>query len=132
MGYVTTMSVIDRIVEEISKYFVGTVCTHEDVFMTLVVPRHINATQSIFWRNPIKHVNRYLQWISLDLEDGRGDEDHFLVNFVMQTNKENETENLHEFRRRYHERIFYLITHSADFEDKYRRLWQIIAISFSK
>lgn len=134
VGYVTTMTVIDRIVNEISKYFLGDVCTHEDVFMTLVVPRHINSSRRYFWRKPepIRLVNRYLEWISLDLEDGRGDEDHFLVNFLRQTNDENEIENLNEFRRRYFERIFYLFAHSDDFEDKYRRLWRVIENGFSK
>ncbi|KAG4065881.1 hypothetical protein HA402_012559 [Bradysia odoriphaga] len=59
IGYITPFHVIERIVDDVSRSFVGRVCTHEDVFMTSVVTTHINSKSTYFWRKtePIKLVN---------------------------------------------------------------------------
>lgn len=133
LGYITTIGVIDRIVNEISKWFLGTVCSHEDVFMTGIVPSRINAMEtSSFWRKvePIELVDRKLRWVSLALEDGRGDEDYFLRSLIRHMPYVSD-QYLKEFRKRYDSRIFYLLSHSIDFGERFLRLWHAIKISFS-
>lgn len=132
LGYVTTIGVIDRIVDEISKSFPRRVCTHEDVFMTAIVPKQINSIRNSFRQKPqpVELVD-HQEWRSYALENGSGDEDYFLRNLVKQTNNANVIENLNEFRRKYETTIFYLLAHSVDFKKNYLRLWQIIKTSFS-
>ncbi|KAG4065713.1 hypothetical protein HA402_012391 [Bradysia odoriphaga] len=126
LAYMTPIGVIDRIINEIWKSFPGTVCTHEDVFMTAVVRQHINSNLNYFWRKPepIEIINKKYFWRSLDLEDGRGDEDYFLRNLIKSTSMD--VASLHKFRRWYHNKIFYLITHSDDFSNQYLRLWTVV------
>lgn len=130
-GYVTPFDVIDRIDDEISKSFPGRVFTHEDVFMTSVVTKRINSNHNAFWREPkpIELVDQP-DWYSLAMHNGTGDEDHFLGNVLEQML--NETENYDEYRRRYEKTVFYLLAHSDDFEQKYRRLWELIEFCFYK
>ncbi|XP_037025601.1 UDP-GalNAc:beta-1,3-N-acetylgalactosaminyltransferase 1-like isoform X2 [Bradysia coprophila] len=127
LGYVTSIGVIDRILDAIRKSFPGRVCTHEDVFMTGVVPLHINSNSNYFWRKPepIELVNRKKAWRSIDLQDGRGDEDYFLRNLIKSTSID--ADSLQKFRIWYDKKIFYLITHSDDFSDQYVRLWKIVS-----
>lgn len=131
VGYVTPLGVVDRIIDKISKSFLGYVCTHEDVFMTLIVPQEINSIHNSLWRQskPIELVNKNSEWISMALESGRGDEDHYLVNLLQQ--KLNETKNYDKFRSRYETKVFYLLAHTNDFEEKYLRLWQVIEFCFA-
>ncbi len=126
VGYVTTMGVIDRIADEISRSFLGRVCTHEDVFMTGIVVRQINLVRSYFWQRskPIELINKRYEWRSIALERGVGDEDGFLRNLINRTNTI-EIENLGEFRKKCDQKIFYLINHSG-IEKNYIGLWQII------
>ncbi|XP_037025603.1 UDP-GalNAc:beta-1,3-N-acetylgalactosaminyltransferase 1-like isoform X5 [Bradysia coprophila] len=127
LAYITPIGVIDRIINEIRQSFPGTVCTHEDVFMTAVVRQHINSNSNYFWRKPepIEIVNKKHFWRSLDLQDGRGDEDYFLRNLIKSTSID--ADSLQKFRIWYDKKIFYLITHSDDFSDQYVRLWKIVS-----
>ncbi len=133
LGYVTTLNVIDRIVDEISKSFLGRVCTHEDVFITAIVLSQINSIQNVSGQKsePIQLTKVSANWHNFVLETGSGDEDHFFRNLIQQTTIVNQTENLAEFGRRYGKTIFYLLAHTDDFKDKYVRLWQIIKKSYS-
>ncbi|KAG4065783.1 hypothetical protein HA402_012461 [Bradysia odoriphaga] len=132
VGYVTSIGVIDRILNAIWKSFPRRVCTHEDVFMTGVVPLHINSHLNYFWgkSQPIEHIAKD-SWRSLDLQDGRGDEDYFLRNFMKNTSMDLKVENFDKLRKRYDKKMFFLITHSDDFKKVYIRLWEIIRKCFS-
>ncbi|XP_037040501.1 beta-1,3-galactosyltransferase 5-like [Bradysia coprophila] len=131
IGYVTTFVVIERFVEDISKSFPGRVCTHEDVFMTAVVPMHINADWKYFWRKPepIQLVHQKYS-ISCVFEDGRDDVDHFLRDFVRNTTMDAESRNFIKFRERYPKRFFFLIAHTEELEEIHLRLWEIIKKSY--
>lgn len=128
LGYVTSIRVIEQMVNEISKSFPGRVCTHEDVFMTGIVIRQINSAKWLFGRtsSPIERVNRRHEWVSMALESGRDDDDHLVRNLTRQTTKRIETDSLEEFRKRYNRKVFYLLSHSPDFVETYLRLWNII------
>ncbi|XP_037045152.1 beta-1,3-galactosyltransferase 5-like [Bradysia coprophila] len=127
VGYVTPIGVIDRIINEIWKSFPRRVCTHEDVFMTGIVPLHINSHSNYFWRKSqlIEHIVKN-SWRSLSLQDGRGDEDYFLRHFIKNTSMDLEVENFIKLRKRYDKKMFFLITHSDHFKKVYLRLWEII------
>lgn len=128
MGYVTSIGVIDRIVDEITKSFPGRICTHEDVFITGIVPQYVNARRTV---DPIERVDRKREWRSIALETGGGDEDHFLRNMLTQESDKVENENLIEFRRRYNTKVFHLLSHTDDFTERYLRLWELVRLSFS-
>ncbi|KAG4065812.1 hypothetical protein HA402_012490 [Bradysia odoriphaga] len=132
IGYVTTFGVVERIADEISRSFPGRVCTHEDVFMTGIVVSHINSNWNIFSRRResvnLRHI--YSGWVCLGLED-YGNEDQFLRNIVRNTDVDLNIKNLHTFRELYQKMIFYLISHTTDFEYVYRRLWKIVESGFS-
>lgn len=121
LGYVTNMAVIRRISDEISSSFLGRVSTHEDVFMTGVVPHKINSKSE---NEPIKRINRRDEWVSYDLETQKTKNAEFLLKLFQQP--ANETINFDEFRKRFERTIFYLFTHNLEFEERYRRFWQII------
>ncbi|XP_037045011.1 beta-1,3-galactosyltransferase 5-like [Bradysia coprophila] len=134
VGYITPFHVIERIVDDISRSFVGRVCTHEDVFMTAIVPTHINSNATFFsrWSEPIKLVDvKGDHWFNYAFENGRDDQDNFLRNFVKNTTMDADVENFHSLRRRSRNTKFFLFTHSGEFEVLYRRLWQIIKKTFS-
>lgn len=122
-GYITTIRVIDRILDEISKSFVGRVCTHEDVFMTGIVPRHINSMTNETLNDPITLVSRWCEWYNLDLETGEG---AFLSNLVKRNTTDIKVEEFDEFRSQFTETIFFLVSLTPEFREKYLRLWEII------
>lgn len=123
VGYITSMDVVDTIIDEIWKSFSGYVCTHEDVFMTSIVIQKANLKQNYFWRQPepIGLIDKCSDWLTFDLEDYK---DPFLVSFLRQ--EKNETENISEFRQKYEKIIFYLLAHSDDYEQSYLRLWYAV------
>lgn len=123
VGYITSMDVIDKIIGEISKSFLGKVCTHEDVFMTSIARQKANLNQNYFWRQPqpIKLINMVDTWLTYDLETYH---DTFLLHFLQQAI--NETENIGEYRKRFETKIFYLLRHSDDYERIYLRLWRTV------
>lgn len=122
LGYVTNNIIIDRISDEISKSFFGNLCTHEDVFMTAIVPQRINSIPNPFWKRskPIQLVNKGSEWFTLDLEEMK---DPFLVNVLRQPGVY--LENVEGIRSRYENTIFFLLSHSDDYEILYFRLWYI-------
>lgn len=137
IGYLTVIGVIDRIVDEISKSFTGDLCTHEDVFITGIVPKRINSIQSSNRRRnptPIQRVNRMDEWIDFTFENGGNDYDNFLSDFIFEADNENQTENFKIFRKRHGTKIFYLFTHTSteDFRNKYLGLWEIIKENFAQ
>ncbi len=90
LGYVTTIDVVDRIIEEILTSFTGRVTeSHEEVFMTGIVVQRINQIQNASPNRhnfkPISYVNRLGPWYSYVFENGKGDEDYFLRNLIKQT-----------------------------------------------
>ncbi|KAG4079473.1 hypothetical protein HA402_005170 [Bradysia odoriphaga] len=127
VGYITTFGVVERIINEISNSFPGRVSTHEDVFMTGVVPAHINSMASYTGSNSerIKLVNQPLS-VSYVFQNGRDDKDDFLIHFVKNETMDMEVKNFDTFRERNSKRIFFLIAHTKEFEMIYRRLWEII------
>ncbi len=133
LGYITTIGVVDRTVNAISKGFPGRVCTHEDVFMTSVVRLYINSKWNSFYENdePIELVNQRYKWRSYGLEDGLSDEDHFFRNLVDEPKDYISSDNLNKYRKKYDKKIFYLLQHSDDFIAKYLRLWRIIKKTYS-
>lgn len=124
VGYVTPMGVIHRIVEEISKSSLDSVCTHEDVFMTGIVPEKINSNQS----QPIEFADKSSDWIIYVLSPGVYEDDIYLLEKLQQP--ANETVDFHEFRKRLGRRFFYLIDHGETFEKIYKRLWYAMEKSF--
>lgn len=124
VGYVTPMGVIHRIVEEISKSYLGSVCTHEDVFMTGIVPEKINSNQS----QPIEFVDKISDWIIYVLSNGVYEDEIYLLKKLQLP--ANETVDFNEFRKRLGTRIFYLIDQGENFEKIYKRLWYSMEKSF--
>ncbi|KAJ6638132.1 Beta-1,3-galactosyltransferase 5 [Pseudolycoriella hygida] len=127
LGYVTTVTVVDRIIKEVYKSFVGELFAHEDVFMTAIVPEKINSKiDSDVDR--LKLVERY-EWQSYDLETlMEGDNSKFLVDLLRCPI--DRMENYLEFRKRFGKAVFYLFTHDSEFEERYRKLWRIIRNTF--
>lgn len=128
LAYVTNNRVIERISDEISKSFLGDLCTHEDVFMTSIVPKRINSIPNSFWERsePIKLVDKRSEWFTLDLEEMKN---KFLVNVLRQP--EVLYENIDHIRSRYENTIFYLMAHTDDYEQLYFRLWYIFNRMYS-
>lgn len=127
LGYVTPMGVINRIINEVSRSFLGILCTHEDVFITGIVLAKVNSYKSSE-NNRIGLINRINEWYTYALENELGDDAQFLVKLLQQPPIS--TENFDEFRQRFGTRIFYLLTHGTEFENRYLRLWQIIERTF--
>ncbi|XP_037041951.1 beta-1,3-galactosyltransferase 1-like isoform X2 [Bradysia coprophila] len=127
VGYIAPFGVIERIMNDISNSFPGRVSTHEDVFITGVVPAHINSMASYLWPNsePITRVSQP-ESVSYVFQNGRDDKDDFMKNFVKNATMDTEVKNLDTFRERFGKRIFFLISHNKEFEMIYRRLWEII------
>jgi len=123
VGYVTPIGVIKRIMDEISRSYLGIVCTHEDVFMTGIVPQKINSKNSSL-NDPITHIDKIVDWVTYALQDGAKVNDKFLIDLVERP--KNETENYDEFLKLFGTQIFYLLNHGPDFESKYQKLWYII------
>lgn len=131
VGYVTPMIVIDRIVNEISRSFPGRVCTHEDVFMTSIVPAKINSIWNRFQipaYSPIQLVGKNDDWYSLHLETEKGDDAQFLIKLLQQP--ANELNNFDEFRKRFGTKVFYLLTKNKLFTERFLNLWDIVEKSF--
>lgn len=135
VGYVTTVSVIDRVADEVSKSFLGDLCTHEDVFMTGIVPNRINSNQAgnSFSQKPlpIKRIDRRVEWVSMALENGQRDEDIFLKGLIKKQPYEIEGQHFIEFRQKFNGKVFYLILITKEFKANFLRLWNIIRKSYS-
>lgn len=131
VGYITPFRVVERILDDISSSYPRRVSTHEDVFITGVVPAHINSMASYMWRPsaPIKLVNKP-ETVSYVFQSGRDDKDEFLRNFVKNTTMDADIKNFNTFRERNPKRIFFLLSHSKEFDSIYRRLWHIIKTTF--
>lgn len=129
LGYITNMGVIGRIINEISSSFLGRVSTHEDVFMTGVVPERINSIErkSGNQNGEIKLINKWNDWVSYDLNTKHSKNTQFLLNLLRQPS--NETTNFDEFRKRFERKIFYLLSHEV-FDESFLRFWQIIVQLF--
>lgn len=129
-GYVTTMAVIHRIANEISKSFVERVCTHEDVFMTAIVPQEINANLKAGGQQDdfIELIDTSTFWITYALELLKGEDAGFLINILEQP--ANETVDYDKFRGLYGKNIFYLLRHNEEFEQRYAKLWEVIEVNF--
>lgn len=127
VGYVTPMTVIDRIVKEISTSFLGRVCTHEDVFMTAIVPQKINSNLNVDGSQRydfIELVNAPNDWVTYALEGEKGDEAELLLKLMEQPT--NETDKIDKLQEKFEPKVFYLLTHNLQFETRYSRLWQLI------
>lgn len=116
VGYVTPMSTIRRIAEEVSKSFPGPICSHEDVFMTGIVPRKINSVET---NRRIEHINKNSDWIFYVDEHNPNKDGKYIWDVVDQSAKK--TVNFDEFRKRSGTRIFYLLQHDTNFKRKFLR-----------
>jgi len=134
--YVSTMTVIKRLADEISRSFLGRFTTHEDVFMTGIVVAKINAeinSSSIFtWQKnePIGLINKRSEWETYALQSQKGDDAEYLIKLLRRPI--NETENFDEFLKRFGTKVYFLLAHNKEFEERYTRLWQVIVKIFQK
>lgn len=125
LGYITSMVMVRRIADEVSKSFHGPICSHEDVFMTGIVPQKIN---SIKGNQPIKHINKRNDWIFY-VDENKLDKDvKYIWDVVDQSDAK--TVDFAEFRERSKTRIFYLLQHGTDFKRKFLRLWYLVKNSY--
>lgn len=127
VGYITPMRVIERIAEEISTSFLGRVCTHEDVFMTAIVPHKINSNLNLEKRLPnesIELINSRDDWYTYALETEKGDEAEFLLKLLQESS--NDTNNADKLLEQFEPKMFYLLTHNQWFEKRYTRLWEMM------
>ncbi|XP_037040493.1 UDP-GalNAc:beta-1,3-N-acetylgalactosaminyltransferase 1-like isoform X2 [Bradysia coprophila] len=125
VGYVATMHVIRLIADEISKSFLGPICTHEDVFMTGIVPEKINSDGH---EPPIERVNKIREWIFYIDENNPNVDGHYI--WIVSNEAFNKPVDFDEFRQRSGTRVFYLLQHDVDFEWKFMRLWYLVVNSF--
>ncbi|KAG4070472.1 hypothetical protein HA402_005704 [Bradysia odoriphaga] len=125
LGYVTSMRLIRRIADEISKSFRGPICSHEDVFITGIVPEKINSYEH---EPPIELVNKIGAWIFYVDEHNPNQDGHYIWTVTNET--VNDAVDFDEFRKRSGTRIFYLLQHDDDFERKFLRLWYLVENSF--
>lgn len=127
VGYIAPIITIVRIANEISRSFSGRVCSHEDVFMTGIVPRNIKYINFDSLQNgPIGLIEKCNDWIIYLTnvpEIEQGDDAKFILKLLQKP--EYKKEDIGEFRRRFRKKIFYLL-HRPDFERRYLRLWQLI------
>ncbi|KAG4078575.1 hypothetical protein HA402_002689 [Bradysia odoriphaga] len=59
VGYVTPMTVVRKIADEISRSYRGAVCQQEDIFMTGIVTERIRFGK----KEPIELIDRMVQWV---------------------------------------------------------------------
>lgn len=126
VGWVAPMRVIVRIINEIRRSFPGRILTHEDVFVTGMVPAKIN--QRLF-SEPIQFVDRNF-WVDVHLYEESGVYFKYLLNIFEQW--PNITVDYGEFRGRLGSKVFYLLCDSSVFYERFERLWKIIQKSFQK
>lgn len=124
VGYVTSIGVIRKIADEISKSFQGSVCTHEDVFMTGIVPEKINSAG----KELVKFINRNDEWIFYISENSVYDDAQYILKMIKQS--PNETVDFNEFGKQSGTGIFYLLEHTENFEEVYMRLWYLVKSSY--
>ncbi|KAG4072888.1 hypothetical protein HA402_002631 [Bradysia odoriphaga] len=125
VGYVTTMRLIRRIADEISKSFLGPICGHEDVFMTGIVPEKINSAG---YESPIEHVNKMKDWVFYVDEHNPNAGGKYIWKVAGEAL--NETVDFDEFRKQSGTRVFYLLQQDENFESKFLRLWYLVENSF--
>ncbi|KAG4072878.1 hypothetical protein HA402_002621 [Bradysia odoriphaga] len=125
VGYVTSMSLVRLIADEISKSFRGPICSHEDVFMTGIVPEKMNSNKS---EPPVQFVNKMTDWIFYIDKDNPNQDGKYIWEVI--DRPVNKTLDLIEFRKRSGTRVFYLLQHGPDFKRKFLRLWYYVEKSF--
>ncbi|XP_037040494.1 UDP-GalNAc:beta-1,3-N-acetylgalactosaminyltransferase 1-like isoform X3 [Bradysia coprophila] len=125
VGYVATMHVIRLIADEISKSFLGPICTHEDAFMTGIVPEKINSDGH---EPPIERVDKIGAWIFYVDENNPNEDGHYI--WMVSNDTLDKPVDFDEFRQRSGTRVFYLLQHDADFERKFMRLWYLVVNLF--
>lgn len=125
VGYVTTMEVIRMIAKEISESFRGPICTHEDAFMTGIVPERINAAKN---ETIIEHINKHEDWVLYVHKGNLKKYGPYVWNSIEQPAKE--PVNFVEFRRRTELQIFYLLQQGDNFEKQFMRLWYLLEYSY--
>lgn len=123
VGYVTPMCMIHRIANEISKSYLGPICSHEDVFMTGIVPEKINSAKNQQQNKPIEYIDKMIDWILYLDENNPNKDGQYIWNI---TEPVSESVDFDEFRERSGSRVFYLLQHNADYERKYMRLWYLV------
>lgn len=127
LGYVTPMDVVRRIADEVSKSFRGAVCSHEDVFMTGIVPERINSVKN---NRRIEHINKMSDWVFYVDKHNPNEDGKYIWDVAGQS--VTKTVDFDEFRKRSRTRIFYLLQHDPDFKRKFLRLWYLVKNSFLK
>lgn len=125
IGYVTSMRLVHRIADEISRSFRGQICSHEDVFITGIVPEKINSNQN---EPRVQFVNRMSEWIFYVDANNPNEDGKYIWNVIDQPISK--TVDLGEFRKRSGTRVFYLLQHGPDFKTKFLRLWHFVETSF--
>lgn len=125
LGYVTPMVVVRRIADEISKSFRGRICSHEDVFMTGIVPEKINSVKS---NRRIQLIDKKIDWIFYVDEHNPNKDGKYIWDVVDQS--PTKAVDFDEFRKRSGTRIFYLLQHDTNFKRKFLRLWYLVKSSF--
>ncbi|XP_037048223.1 beta-1,3-galactosyltransferase 5-like isoform X2 [Bradysia coprophila] len=118
VGYITPMTVVRKIADEISRSYRGPVCQQEDIFMTGIVTEKIQFGK----KEPIELIDRMVQWVMYVIENNP----NFTELWKVIEQPHNETIDFVEFRRLFGTRLFFLINHGADFETVYRRMWHIV------
>ncbi|KAJ6635093.1 Beta-1,3-galactosyltransferase 5 [Pseudolycoriella hygida] len=126
VGYVTTMKVIQRIRKEIATSFQGIKCTHEDVFMTGIVPLKINSDGN----EPIRYVDKIYEWIYYVDYFNINENILYLLQLIQQP--ANETLDVNEFKKRFEDKIFYLILGVPNFEKVYADMWNLLRKVYRK
>lgn len=124
LGYVTPMGMIHLIADEISRSFLGPVCTQEDVFMTGIVPAKINACRN----GTIELIDKTDDWI-IYIDGNNANEDVKCI-WKLLPQSDNEAVNFDEFGKWSGTKIFYLLEHGQMFEKRYKRLWYLLKKSF--
>lgn len=125
VGYVTTMNTIRRIADEISRSFLDAVCTHEDVFMTGIVPEKINSDKNV---QPIEITDKGYDWIFYIDANNINENAQYIWKKIQSDNR---TVDFKEFGKRSGTNIFYLLEHGPMFETYYKRLWYFVKMLYT-
>ncbi len=124
VGYVTTMTMIHKISNKISKSYLGSICTHEDAFMTGIVPEKINSEED----GLIQHIQKMDEWILYVQKDNQKIDGPYVWDMIEQP--ANETVDFIDFRKRTRGQIFYLLPQDENFKRRYLRLWYLLENAF--
>ncbi len=125
LGYVTSMDMVRRIANEISKSFRNSICSHEDVFMTGIVPEKINFIKG---NKRIELIDRKSDWIVYVDAHNPNKDGAYIWDVVDQSMKADV--DVDEFRARSGKRVFYLLQHDTNFKRKFLRLWYLLVKNY--